>query len=285
MATKIYRVTRSTGSKLDEARLAAIGRALGVKPSAEPVERLRLGWAAYVDTIASKDDLKAAGLTVKEQSKAPATVKAPATGVEVLTPGWTALRAFVEKASKRSMRNPLSDLRGPALAEDVSSIEKTLERKLPDDYLAWLALHDGGEGDLGGGPFPWGVLSLARSAQAMLRQKDLAKMMKGYRVEDDDERVRPVFWDKGWFPFSDSGGGDYKCLDLAPTKAGVKGQVIDWPHDDNRRAVEAPCFSAWVERLVDALQSGEYVVDDGSVTHWRHAKNARAPKKKASRMK
>ena len=158
MATKIYRVTRSTGSKLDEARLAAIGRALGVKPSAEPVERLRLGWAAYVDTIASKDDLKAA-----------------------------------------------------------------LERKLPDDYLAWRALHDGGEGDLGGGPFPWGVLSLARSAQAMHRQKDLAKMMKGYRVEDDDERVRPVFWDKGWFPSSDSGGGDYKCLDVAPTKAGVKG--------------------------------------------------------------
>jgi cell wall assembly regulator SMI1 len=274
MAAKLYRVMVAPKAKVN---VALVRRGLGLpeRGFAMPIERLRLGWAAYVDKLGPKEDIAAAKLTIDEQSKPPARVKATAEGKYLLTSGWEQLREFVEKKTKKGERSSVADLNGPALAEDVEAIEKTFKLKLPEDYVAWLALHDGGTNE-GGGPFEWAMMSLAMSAHAAHRQQSHVKTMAKYEIDpDEDDRVKPVFWHKSWFPFADSGGGDYKCLDLAPTKLGLRGQVIDWPHDDNRRTVEAPGFYAWIENLLDKLIGGEYVIENGFVIQRRLSKTAK----------
>ena len=257
----------------------AVGRGVGAKGMWDAMARLAMGWPAYVEEILSMDALVNAGIEVAKQVGPPATVEPSPSASRALAPMWKRLCELVTAGSKSRAASSLGELRGPALAEDLVAIEQRWKLQLPEDFVAWLALHDGGHGRDGGGPFPWGVMSLARSARWKEDMESMAERMRGYNVEEDDEAVRAVYWHDGWWPFSTSGGGDLKCLDLAPTKQGKRGQVIDWPHDYNTRSVETPSFMAYLERLMANIERGEYVVENGAIMHSRLAKNTKAPKK------
>lgn len=283
---KLYRlVTSNRGKANEQARSEALKTSLGSSSTYwEARTRLALGWAAYVDTIAAMDDLRNVGIDIVEIKKPPAAVKAPAAGARSVMPQWERLTLLLKKGTGNEDRGSLASLRAPALQEDVVAIEKEWKLKLPDDFMAWLALHDGGAGPDGGGPLPWGLMSLAFSAWSKRQMQSIAKGVTDYEIEDDDEAVRPVYWHKAWWPFSASGAGDFKCLDLAPTKAGTSGQVIEWPHDDNRRTLEETSFAAYLQKFADGLESGEYVIERGIVIHQSHAaRRAKAAKKSAAK--
>ena len=54
------------------------------------------------------------------------------------------------------------DGRGPAMPEAISVFERQLGFRLPDDYVAFLRRHNGGEGFIGSGPYMmlWAVEEL-----------------------------------------------------------------------------------------------------------------------------
>jgi cell wall assembly regulator SMI1 len=74
--------------------------------------------------------------------------------------------------------------------------------------------------------------------------------------------TQPVWWSPGWVPVADNGGGDYFCLDLAPGKGGVVGQVILFGHEGTDQRRVAKSLAAWLDKLARGFAAGKYVLDE-----------------------
>jgi cell wall assembly regulator SMI1 len=66
----------------------------------------------------------------------------------------------------------------------------------------------------------------------------------------------PRWWDDGWMPILDNGGGQYLCIDtnsslLANTKA-----VILYRHDSGDRRIWAPHLAGFLTTWIASLESG-----------------------------
>ena len=66
----------------------------------------------------------------------------------------------------------------------------------------------------------------------------------------------PQWWRRGWVPFLANGGGDHLCLDLVAEDGGSPGQLIAFWHDWEERSVEYDSLDAWLEDLVESMESG-----------------------------
>jgi cell wall assembly regulator SMI1 len=69
----------------------------------------------------------------------------------------------------------------------------------------------------------------------------------------DNGTLAPDWWDKQWIPFL-SNNGDLLCIDLAGSFGGVKGQILEFLHDDFPINVHYESFQKWVETLVETLE-------------------------------
>lgn len=133
---------------------------------------------------------------------------------------------------------------------------------LPEDYVAWLALHDGAGAP---GPFPWKLNSLAEAMASKQLGDELATEMDLSNLDvSADVGLEPVWWHPKWLPIVNSGSGDSLCLDLAPTAAGQAGQVIEFLHDEGRRRLVSPSFLGWLESIAAGINDGSLVATDGS---------------------
>lgn len=79
-------------------------------------------------------------------------------------------------------------------------------------------------------------------------------------------RMRLVDWHCRWIPIGSNGAFDTVYVDLAPVGEGVDGQLI-YAGDSASAGVAATSFSAYVTRLLDALESGKLCLDGDGV--WR----------------
>jgi cell wall assembly regulator SMI1 len=66
----------------------------------------------------------------------------------------------------------------------------------------------------------------------------------------------------GWILVADNGGGDCICLDMAPAKSGIAGQVILSFHDMDERRRLAKSYGAWLDKLAKGFASGKYALDE-----------------------
>lgn len=156
--------------------------------------------------------------------------------------------------------------------------DEKLHRKigatLPTDFAESVRLHDGQKSDAEHGLFPVAddVLGAMPSCR-LLPLTEVARewgMMKELRDggEFADRKSEPArgvrgdWWNPGWVPIADNGGGDYFCIDLAPGKGGTVGQVIVFFHDMNDRPLIAKSYGAWLEKLAKGFESGKYVLDE-----------------------
>lgn len=74
-------------------------------------------------------------------------------------------------------------------------------------------------------------------------------------------KVRPIPWHPKWIPIGDHGTFDKVCIDLAPGKAGVRGQIIYIGRGDP--AVSAVGFDSYIQRLLDGFECGKLVLENG----------------------
>jgi len=169
---------------------------------------------------------------------------------------------------RKSLRPPGDDAR-------VEKLQKKLKLPLPPDFIASVRVHDGQKSDAEHGPFPappdelgsvpsYRLLPLTDSGREWAMMKKLRDQGEfDGRQAKPGRGVRRGWWDAGWVPIADDGGGDYFCLDLAPGKGGTAGQVIVFLHDMDERPLVAKSYAAWLGRLAKGLASGRYVLDEG----------------------
>jgi cell wall assembly regulator SMI1/nucleoid DNA-binding protein len=124
---------------------------------------------------------------------------------------------------------------------------------LPEDYLARMAEQNGTDSPVFEG---WTVDRVdALPEQWRGLQSWLPEPGDPGRY-DAVGPVRPVYLHPRWIPFAWDGAGNHLCLDLAPAAGGAEGQVVEFVHDDGKRQVLAPSFTAWLTGIADRLEQG-----------------------------
>src|SRR5262245_54196686 len=141
---------------------------------------------------------------------------------------------------------------------------------LPDDVRACYRIHDGQQpvlvnvtywpglrtvpGFLDGDPW----LGLREMVEYWT---DLHSLLGEFAGISGSPRgpIRSDWWHPKWLPVTKhGGGGDLRCLDLAPKSRGKVGQVITWYHDDAFRGVVAKSFTEWLAAFAADLERGQY---------------------------
>ena len=73
-------------------------------------------------------------------------------------------------------------------------------------------------------------------------------------------RMRPVHWHPKWIPIGIGGGGiNLVCVDMAPTRWGMTGQLVY--AGESGPVLAADSFFSYLERLLDAVDSGKLLLD------------------------
>jgi cell wall assembly regulator SMI1 len=157
----------------------------------------------------------------------------------------------------------------PGLA-DASELEAAIGTPLPDDYKAWLALHDG-EDNVGGRVdfLPTGETHLLSASETLARYRDQREWFQsdddpGFAQFNDDDRIRNVVSHARRVMIASNawGDGDNMVLDLCPGPKGAVGQVIVATSECDFEVV-GESFGDFLRRLATALEDGLLVVHEG----------------------
>ena len=170
-----------------------------------------------------------------------------------------ALWKRLKKAIKRSADvKPM--LRKGASESDLADLEAAIGAKLPDDFRASYLLHDG-QPDGAESLFPEEFLDLDCGYDFLSLEYALAQWRPWKELIDvnefagntalPDDGVRAEWWHPGWVPIASDGGGDSICVDLAPAKGGIVGQVIRVSSDSGDRPRVASSFAELLAMLAD----------------------------------
>jgi cell wall assembly regulator SMI1 len=183
---------------------------------------------------------------------------------------WGRIEAWL-KANARPIRQ---SLRPAAKDRALGKLQGKLGVSLPADFGESVRRHDGQKPDAEYGLFPVAddvlgampscrLLSLTEIAREWAMMKELYDSGEFARQKSKPPRgIRDDWWNPGWVPIAENGGGDYFCLDLAPGKGGTAGQVMVFFHDVKGRPRIAKSYAAWLEELAKGFESGKYVLDE-----------------------
>jgi cell wall assembly regulator SMI1 len=165
-------------------------------------------------------------------------------------------------------------LRPPAKEDALDKLQSKLGMSLPKDFAESLLIHDGQKTDADAGLFPYTedvfgpgpsfrLLPLSEIAREWKMMKELHDLgeFEGHKTKPERGICRD-WWNPGWVPIAENGGGDFFCLDLAPGRGGTVGQVIVFCHDMDERRRMAKSFAAWLAKLARGFAAGKYGLDE-----------------------
>ena len=156
----------------------------------------------------------------------------------------------------------LIDLNPPATDYEIEELTKILGVELPNDFLDVLRIHNGQKGESAWLFDSQEFLSTHRIIEEFNTWKNLLNTQFQGKSSTPDEGVKNDWWNTNWIPFTSDGCADHYCLDLSPTDAGIKGQIITLWYESSEREVVAPSFSLWFEEYVNQLYSGELLYSE-----------------------
>ena len=145
-----------------------------------------------------------------------------------------------------------------ATQEQIAEAETTMGCTLPEDYKAFLAIHNGQKSDE---PMVW-TCSLIPVEKLAERKRRLAKL---YDDPDQppagpstDPAIKRVAFSDGWIPIGvSSRGRDFLCLDMDPSPDGNSGQLILIAVDAADHLLIAPSFREFLSLYFRQVQTGE----------------------------
>jgi cell wall assembly regulator SMI1 len=147
-------------------------------------------------------------------------------------------------------------------AQQISKLEQHLGVNLPEDYKLFLGLCNGQSETAKAGFYNGELLSLSSlKFQWGIWKKLLEDGSFNNSQSKPAPGIRNDWWNPRWIPFTHDGGGNHLCLDLEPSDGGTVGQVITMWHDSQERELMFPSFTAWLEFVLEGLESGEIVFD------------------------
>jgi cell wall assembly regulator SMI1 len=144
----------------------------------------------------------------------------------------------------------------PGISEpEVAVLEAQLGVTLPDELRELLKWRNGqGPRNFGSVYYNFSFMSAGDIEGTRSTNNELLE------AGDFDQ---PNWWFPEYVPFLENGGGDHYCIDNAGSFGGIKGQVIVWNHDYESRPIEHIDFHHWLQTLVEGLERGYLVHDDG----------------------
>jgi cell wall assembly regulator SMI1 len=188
-----------------------------------------------------------------EKAPAESSTTAPGTPAEL----WQRIEAALQK----SKREVLAGLNAGASLQELTQLEQTVGKELPDAFKAAYRIHNGQQG--GGDLIPplaeneegYFLMPIKSMISEWKSWKDLAERGEFKGKESSPETgIQGVWWHPGWIPFASNGAGDSIALDLAPAPGGNAGQVITMNHESSRRQRLAPSFIAWFADLAQTIE-------------------------------
>lgn len=152
----------------------------------------------------------------------------------------------------------------------IVAFEQVIGRRLPDDYRAFLALHDGQEDTVKVNWLPCAgrlgsiasIITEYRNSYAEPEPDADAPSYDTFSVEDT---VRAVIFHPGRVPIGGMPGyeGRNMHLDFIPGERGEPGQVVT-RHTDEDFTCLGDSFLTFLERTADLLDNGAVVWDTGT---------------------
>ena len=185
---------------------------------------------------------------------------------------WTRIAAWL----RANVPSDFALLQAPASSEELDAAAAQFGVELPDDFRQLYQLMNGTDPNgESAGLFPsadewddmaFGPFALEQIVREWQMQKELVE--GGEFVDREPESCAPGiandWWNAGWIPFAWNGGGDYYCIDMAPTADGTKGQVITHSHESGEHKILARSLAAYLSELAEGLDAGQFeYTDDG----------------------
>ena len=136
-----------------------------------------------------------------------------------------------------------------ATAEELDRFEGKFELKLPGDFRKLYQWRNGRNG--------LASLQYNRMFATLHDISSSKETLDGMIGSDFDD---PKWWRRGWIPFLPNVGGDHVCLDLTAEDGGTPGQLRIFYHDTEIRKIAHPSLEAWLEDLVQSMETGSLKV-------------------------
>lgn len=165
----------------------------------------------------------------------------------------------IKKWYKKHAPKLLKDLRDGVADEEIEAFESKIGLSLPEDYKASLKLHDG---EVYVHDYNYLSLESVSGKWSSMERRRKKGDFKGREVYQRGEGIiKNTWWHPGWIPFAEDGGGNYICIDMAPAKRGVVGQILKWERESGPYPIKLNSFLDWLKVYKDYLYAGVYVVD------------------------
>jgi cell wall assembly regulator SMI1 len=156
----------------------------------------------------------------------------------------------------------LATMQKGAKEKELEDLEKHLGAALPQDFKTYLRLCNGQESNSEAMFYGGELLSIREIKNVWdIWKEHSTNGVFDQNVAEAGVGVHEVWWDTSWIPFLLTETGDNECIDLNPAKNGTRGQIIKVWHDDQERRVSHKSFTAWLEDLIDQIETGNIVFD------------------------
>lgn len=196
--------------------------------------------------------------TMSERKKKGAGKSAAGSGGSV-DAVWNDIEAWYGEHAPDQVEN-LAEGAGDA---QIAAFRKATKLALPDDYEASLRRHDG---YVYIDDYEYVPLENVQETWSDMKDNLKEREYEGMEVADTGGGViKDTFWNAGWIPFAEDGGGNLLCLDMDPGPKGKKGQVVKWEIGAGPGPTEHDSFTAWLAAYRDDLLAGKFKVADGSI--------------------
>ena len=153
-------------------------------------------------------------------------------------------------------------LNSPASEAEIDNAEEIVNQKFSEDLRALYKIANGQSGSVECAPLFWNSYSFMSLSQMigdwnMLRE--LWETQPDFAEENPnrvgvDAPIQSNHWRLEWIPVGITGAGDRYCIDYAPTNSGVKGQIIEFIHDDTSRRLWSDDIKSFLGSIDDALR-------------------------------
>jgi cell wall assembly regulator SMI1 len=198
-----------------------------------------------------------------------------------LAPAWARARglaagplADLDVWLTRHLPEVAADLNPGATDAQLDRLSAKIGAPLPDDFRALYKWHDG-QKDQKVNTGPWygltflsldRVLDQWKSWASVIDHSSDPESMNESSVSVKPGVVKRLYANKLWIPFAYDWGGNHLGIDLDPDVNGIRGQVINFGRDEDRKRAIAPNVTGFVQWLVGQLQAGNFLIekeDDG----------------------
>ena len=203
--------------------------------------------------------LKSAG--AKGAAK-PSRKSKPSTKAPTVAKSWKQIDQWLKENAPK-----WRPLRKGASPDQIKRAETKLGIRMPAELRNLYLGHAGSRSEAQVFPSPDDISHYFMSlTEAVNEWKMLNKLLKSGDFEgltpDSHQAIRNEWWNERWIPFASNGGGDYFCVDMAPTKQGKKGQVITHNHESGQHKLLAPSIRDWLGKLANGLEDRTFRFDE-----------------------